>query len=95
MKKGEIHSIIKSVDSVFENYPKAVIKEQHRKIVQNGNQLQFDMLDASVQDCCAENIRVYDREGIFYGVYGYESEKAAFVPRKMFFCQVEKKDVIG
>ncbi len=87
MKAGEISDIIKDVDSVFEHYPKAIVKTECIKAAQNGNWLYVNMLDVSEEDKRAENIRVYDNEAMFYGIYGYETEKNAFIPKKMFFYQ--------
>lgn len=87
MKAGEISDIIKDVDSVFEHYPKAIVKTECIKAAQNGNWLYVNMLDVSEEDKRAENIRIYDKEAMFYGIYGYETEKKAFIPKKMFFYQ--------
>ncbi len=87
MKAGEISDIIKDVDSVFEHYPKAIVKIECLKAVQNGNWLYANMLDVSEEDKQAENIRIYDSEAMFYGIYGYKIEKKAFIPKKMFFYQ--------
>ncbi len=87
MKAGEISDIIKDVDSVFEHYPKAIVKTECIKAAQNGNWLYINMLDVSEEDKRAENIRIYDNEAMFYGIYGYETEKNAFIPKKMFFYQ--------
>ncbi len=100
MKAGEIRSIIKGVDTVFDNYPKAVVKEECMKAVQNGNWLYPNMLlwenidvlseDVNVKAIQEESvkfkdIRVYGTDDVFYGIYGYEPEKKAFIPKKMFF----------
>lgn len=100
MKAGEIQSIIKGVDTVFENYPKAIAKEECMKAVQNGNWLYPNMLhieskgvssetvdgkELKVNLAECEDIRVYGTDDIFYGIYGYEPEKKAFKPKKMFF----------
>ncbi len=104
MKAGEITTIIKGVDTVFTDCLKAVVKEEYMKAVQNGNWLYSDMLLFEMNDTEAEDvdndviktepvkredIRVYGTDGIFYGVYGYESEKKAFKPKKMFFYKVQ------
>ena len=103
MKAGEIRSILKGVDTVFEDCTKAVVKEECMKAVQNGNWLYPDMLFYEKNDAEAvesenksikketlkcEDIRVYGTDGVFYGIYGYESEKKAFKPKKMFFYKV-------
>lgn len=104
MKAGEITSIIKGVDTVFTDCIKAVVKEEYMKAVQNGNWLYSDMLlfeinDAETKDAensatntesaKSEDIRVYGTDDVFYGLYGYEPEKKAFKPKKMFFYKVE------
>ncbi len=103
MKAGEIQSVIKGVDTVFEDYPKAVVKEECMKAVQNGNWLYPDMLlfdrnDTLQEDVGAktltekkekyEDIRVYGTDNVFYGIYGYVAENSAFKPKKMFFYKV-------
>lgn len=88
MKAGEIGILIKGVDTIFETYPKAYVKENALKAVQNGNHLFYNMLDTDAVNKQAEDIRIYDREGMFYGIYGYQAEKKAFVPKKMFFYKV-------
>lgn len=100
VKAGEVQSIMKGVDTVFEGHPKAVVKEECMKAVQNGNWLYPDMLlwendDVSPEDVDVkanreesvklEDIRVYGTDDVFYGIYGYEPEKKAFKPKKMFF----------
>lgn len=85
MKNGEIHSIIKGVDSVFDAYPKANVKKEYIKVVQNGNWLYANMLETEQENSCADDIRIYGDDGMFYGIYGYQAEKNAFIPKKMFF----------
>lgn len=103
MKAGEIDTIIKGVDTVFEGFPKAIVKEDSMKAVQNGNWLYPQMLyfesehaqtevghcktDVSAYDEY-EDIRIYGTDHVFYGIYGYQAEKKAFIPKKMFFYKV-------
>ena len=89
VKTGEITSVIKGVDEVFTDYPKATVKEECMKAVQNGNWLYADMLETEPEDRKTQNIRIYGCDGIFYGLYGYKEERKAFVPKKMFFYKVE------
>lgn len=85
MKAGKIESIIKGVDTVFEGYPKAVVKEECIKAVRNGNWLYTHMLEMNTDDREAEEIRIYGSDGMFYGIYGYQKESKGFKPKKMFF----------
>ena len=102
MKAGEIDSIIKGVDTVFENVPKAVVKDECLKSIQNGNWLYPDMMeildgkifrkdacDKMTDDADCKEIRVYGNDDIFYGIYGYQPEKNAYIPKKMFFYQTK------
>ncbi len=89
MKNGEINTLIKGVDTVFEHYPKAVVKEECIKAVQNGNWLYVNMLEILPEDKQAEEIRIYGGDRMFYGIYGYQPEKKAFIPKKMFFYKVQ------
>lgn len=88
MKAGEIQTIIKGVDTVFEGYPKAVVKDEFLKMIQNGNALYPNMLDFSSEDTKAENLRVYGTDNMFYGIFGYDEAKQIFMPKKMFFYQI-------
>lgn len=104
MKAGEIASVIKGVDKVFEDLPKAVVKEECMKAVRNGNWLYPDMMNLELPGAAEigagnntanimcekqEDLRVYGTDDIFYGVYGYVAEKKAFIPKKMFFYKVQ------
>ncbi len=85
MKAGEINAVIKGVDSVFAGYPKALVREEYLKAVQNGNCLYVDMLHMKEEDKIAENICIYGEDGMFYGIYGYSETDKMFKPKKMFF----------
>lgn len=103
MKAGKIDSVIKGVDTVFEGFPKVIVKEECMKAVQNGNWLYPKMLHFEAEGVLSEednqikrpedkkyaDILVYGTDGIFYGVYGYVEEKKAFIPKKMFFYKVQ------
>ncbi len=88
VKAGEIQTIVKGVDTVFETYPAAYVKNDCLKAVQNGNLLFYHMLEMNSADKQAEDIRIYGHDEMFYGIYGYETDKKAFVPKKMFFYKL-------
>lgn len=75
------------VDRMFESLPGAFVTGSGIKAVQNGNFLFPDQLVLSQAEAVCrhgEEIRVYDRDGKFYGIYGYDREKKGFRPVKMF-----------
>ena len=84
-KIGTLESILLPVDAVFEDLPKAVVKQEGELLVRNGNPLEKRHLfieQKSWQD--GEQIRVYDENGMFYGIFGWQDEKKRFKPVKMF-----------
>lgn len=80
---------VKSVDSVFLHYPKAVVKEEYNKMLYNGNRLKAFMLkeEELILDGEAyriQPIRIYNGEGYFIGIYEYEAEREDYKPIKLF-----------
>lgn len=75
------------VDQMFSALPNAVATGSGIKAVQNGNYLfpgQFVLSQEKAACRHGEEIRVYDGNGRFYGIYGYDKEKKGFRPVKMF-----------
>lgn len=81
--EGALDKIIYPVDSVFKEYPKAVLSEESLKLVRNGNPLPKKMLEIpSVYD--GLRVRLYDREGTFLAVYTWHQERKSYRAEKMF-----------
>ncbi|MCM1162387.1 MAG: tRNA pseudouridine(55) synthase TruB [Roseburia sp.] len=84
---------IVSVDAVFQEYPACIIGAQWKKLIENGNGFGkkqiFKMSGAGKETGLekADGIRVYDEDGIFYGIYGWVKEKNRFEPIKMFLTK--------
>jgi tRNA pseudouridine55 synthase len=83
--RNALEEILMPVDAVFEGLPKAHVKPEAMRFLQNGNLL--------AADCFAEalpapdeggQLLVYDSQGHFYAVYQYDSRKKAYKVRKMF-----------
>lgn len=75
---------MKSVDSVFLQYPKAVVTKQFEKVLYNGNRLEKNMF-LSYEDAWEETaIRVYDEKDFFIGIYEYQKQYENYKPVKMF-----------
>lgn len=75
---------IRSVDSVFLQYEKAVVKKSRNKVLYNGNRLTPDAFTDYHEKWEQENIRVYDEEGHFIGIYAYVKEQGDYKPVKVF-----------
>ena len=77
-------SFIRSVDSVFLQYDRAVVSEQWNKVLYNGNRLLWDAF-LDYQKVWEERpIRIYDEEGHFIGIYEYSLERGDYKPVKLF-----------
>lgn len=80
-----LEQIIK-VDSVFDHLKKGIVQPQGRKFLDNGNPLLLNQLtiegENSLED--KEEIRIYNDELEFCGIYEYIKERDLFMPVKMF-----------
>jgi tRNA pseudouridine55 synthase len=83
--RGALDEILRPVDSVFENLPKAQVKPEAMRLLANGNPLlseNFAQLAAAPED--EMQLLVYDPDGRFYALYQYDRRKRTFKVRKMF-----------
>ncbi|MBP5197588.1 MAG: tRNA pseudouridine(55) synthase, partial [Lachnospiraceae bacterium] len=81
------------IDHIFSKYPKCVIKREFVRLIENGNKFYVNHIEAFDRDGCrlvgsmfaeSEQIRVYDADGRFYGIYRFDQRQDGFVPVKMF-----------
>lgn len=79
-KEGSIQNIIIPVDEMFSDLPDATVKKKDAVLAYNGNPLKADCLGMTN----APEIRVYDEEGHFIGIYSYHSQRKEYKPEKMF-----------
>ena len=85
--EGRLDEILYGVDLFFQDYPKAVVVAESEIYADNGNAMkpdEFSELPKGVSD--GGRIRVYRKDGFFYGIYRYEDRKRIYKPEKMFFC---------
>ena len=94
---GNISSVIISPDAVFDKNQAVVVKEEARRMAENGNRLGMDQVTdvgglssegaedrTNLQLKDGEQVRVYDGRGKFYGIYAYCSMENVLKPAKMF-----------
>jgi tRNA pseudouridine55 synthase len=82
--EGGLSSIVLPVDGVFESCQALHVKADSLKKLQNGNRLiPSDIRE--IIDGEQEQLRLYDPEGRFYGLYEPDREKGGLKCRKMFF----------
>lgn len=74
---------IKTVDVLFEDYPKVRVGEENEKALYNGNFLPLSVACLpGIHDKTL--VRVYDHEGDFKAIYIYLEDEGGFKPHKMF-----------
>ena len=86
--KDAISDILISVEEMFPSYQKVTVKNAFRKVIDNGNSVFSMMCEEQLQPVVEGKnpvrIRVYNEDGLFYGIYEYHFEKECFIPYKMF-----------
>ncbi len=96
-----LDDILYPVDEVFLQLPAITVKNDFRKVIDNGNSLYPKMYTPRVEFYSDEEkqnpaqIRVYNEDGIFYGVYVFDSERRRFKPYKMFLDKEALKEKYG
>lgn len=86
--EGKLNEVIVPVEKMFENLPAVMVKESSYKALVNGNQLQAAGLISMPEGedvTSYEEMRVYNHEGCFYGIYRYDKNRKLFCPVRMFF----------
>lgn len=80
---GEIENHVLPVDDVFAELPRLVMKAggEGDKRVHNGNPFEARLTES--QNICPL-ARVYDSQGEFIGIYGYDEKKRRYQPQKLF-----------
>lgn len=88
VKTGEIEEKLLPVDMVFANAPLVIIKESGSKLIYNGNHFYQKHIDENKSDKLNSdymgNLRVYDFQNRFIGLYEYDKENKRYKPVKLF-----------
>ena len=83
MQNGKLDSCIRTVDSMFSQYPKIMMKSEDDSRVYNGNTFAKQHLESEFDET-AVDFRVYDSKDIFVGIYQYQRDSQSFKVVKMF-----------
>ena len=86
-KAGKQDSFLMRVDMLFEDCPAVYVKPEAVKGLMNGNCLKAGMLGKGREEIKEDTkeIRIYDPDGQFCGIYGpHPEQKGVFKPVKMF-----------
>lgn len=83
---GMVEAHIMPVDTVFLDLPKLVMPAggEGDKLVHNGNPFVPELAEAGNAPHRFPRARVYDSQGQFIGIYGYDETKRRYQPQKVF-----------
>ena len=84
-KEGKTDIVVIGVETMFEQYEKAVVLRKWQKLIDNGNPVYRHQLQNKYLPKDGEILRVYSEDGRFYGVYDYHVNGDILKPVKMFF----------
>ena len=82
--EDKITSVIVPPDAIFAKDRAVVVNEQGKRMVQNGNRLGTAQLTETAIFTDGEQVRIYDNDGKFYGIYVYYRVENSLKPLKMF-----------
>lgn len=86
--QGCLEEVIRPTDSVFGHLPGIVLSDEALCLVRNGNPLPRRMVaeaEGYEKECCEkQDIRLYDQEGTFLAIYGWNTQKHMYAAVKMF-----------
>lgn len=84
-EEGRLEEILTAVDEMFPDTRKVTVKKAGNTYLYNGNPFAVSYVSGKESYADGEQVRVYDSEGTFIGIYEYQSANRIFKLRKMFF----------
>ena len=84
VKTGTFREALTSVEAMFSDLQEIYVKDGFRSAVQNGNPLFLRQIMGKTGWSDGEQVRVYDTDKRFYGIYVFQIMKGCFKPVKMF-----------
>lgn len=87
--EGRIDEALVPVEAMFGAYPAVTVSDVFRKAIDNGNSITEDMIlrreeEPQAQHNQENRVRIYNEDGVFYGIYAYEQKERRYKPEKMF-----------
>lgn len=85
--EGRLLEAVMPVDGCFAEYPALHVKEQWRKLLENGNSFFANQTLENKTFPAGQWVRIYREEGSFAGIYTYDAGKKWYSPIKMFLAE--------
>lgn len=83
VQEGKL-DFVRSVDSVFMQYPAAHAGCGAKKLLDNGNRIPESMIMCECEEDARARVRLYDWDERFIGLYAYAKERGDYQPIKLF-----------
>ncbi len=84
-ESGMLADILLPIDAMFPSYRQIKVKEQFASLLYNGNPFYLNQALHAENAVDGEQVRVYDHQDRFIGIYRYEKKMRMFKIVKMFF----------
>lgn len=84
-EEGNLLPHVISVEDIFHNLTKVVVARENHKLIYNGNSFFEEHLLHHKSISASEQVRVYDEDDNFIGIYQFIPEENVYRPEKMFF----------
>lgn len=85
--EGRLLEAVMPVDGCFAECPALHVKEQWRKLLENGNAFYANQTLENKTFPAGQWVRIYREEGSFAGIYAYDAGKKWYSPIKMFLAE--------
>lgn len=82
---GQLGDIVIPVEKMFLQLPEVLAGINAGKALDNGNQLKSDEYATQKELIDGEQVRLYNAEGEFHGVYRYDKKRKLLCPVQLFF----------
>lgn len=85
VKTNTLSNVLQPIDSVFQQLPKLTVKPEFQKAVENGNRIPLCGVDAWDKNLENTNLRLYDGNMQFIGIFSYQPALESLKPVKIFY----------
>lgn len=83
-QNDSLDAYIVPVDEMFSELKNVSVKDEYLKMLENGNCLYPKMVSNTGNFDDKEQVRIYNGQGVFFGIYRYDKDTKTLYPVKMF-----------